>query len=39
MIREIMVKRRQRVWAILIGMAALAVTVEAVTVMIHDRFG
>jgi hypothetical protein len=39
MIREIMVKRRQRVWAILIGMVALAVTVEAVTIMIHDRIG
>jgi hypothetical protein len=39
MIRAIIDKRRQRVWAILIGMAALAITVEAVTIMIHDRIG
>jgi hypothetical protein len=39
MIRVIIDDRRRRVWAILIGMAALAVTVEAVTIMIHDRIG
>jgi hypothetical protein len=30
-------KRLRRVWAILIGMSALAVTVGVVTIMIHDR--
>jgi hypothetical protein len=29
--------RLRRVWAILIGMSALAISVEAVTIMIHDR--
>jgi hypothetical protein len=39
MIRTIIDDRRRRVWAILIGMAALAVTVEAVAITIHDRIG
>jgi hypothetical protein len=29
--------RLRRMWAILIGMTALAVTVVVVTIMIHDR--
>jgi hypothetical protein len=29
--------RLRRVWAILIGMSAVAVTVVGVTIMIHDR--
>jgi hypothetical protein len=29
--------RLRRVWAILIGMSILAVTVGVVTIMIHDR--
>jgi hypothetical protein len=29
--------RLRRVWAILIGMSVLAVTVGVVTIMIHDR--
>jgi len=29
--------RLRRVWVILIGMSALAVTVVMVTIMIHDR--
>jgi hypothetical protein len=36
-IRAIIDDRIRRVWAILIGMAALAVTVDVVTIMIHDR--
>jgi hypothetical protein len=36
MIRAIIDDRIRRVWAILIGMAALAVTVVVVTTMIHD---
>jgi hypothetical protein len=39
MIRAIISDRRRRIWAILIGMVALAITVEAVTIMIHDRIG
>jgi hypothetical protein len=39
MIRAIIDDCRRRVWAILIGMAALANTVEAVTIIIHDRIG
>jgi hypothetical protein len=34
MVRDI---RLRRVWAILIGMSILAVTVGVVTIMIHDR--
>jgi len=37
MIRAIIDDRIRRVWAILAGMAALAVTVAMVTIMIHDR--
>jgi hypothetical protein len=37
MIRAIIDDRLRRVWAILIGMTALAVTVGAVTIVIHDR--
>ena len=37
MLRAIIGDRRRRVWAILIGMAVLAVTVDVVTIMIHDR--
>ncbi len=37
MIRAIIDDRRRRVWAILAGMAAVAVTVGVVTIMIHDR--
>jgi hypothetical protein len=37
MLRAIIGDRRRRVWAILTGMSALAVTVGAVTMMIHDR--
>jgi hypothetical protein len=37
MIRAIIDDRLRRVWAILIGMSAVAVTVVAVTIMIHDR--
>jgi uncharacterized membrane protein len=37
MIRAIIDDRIRRVWAILIGMVAFAVTVVMVTVMIHDR--
>jgi hypothetical protein len=36
MIRAIIDDRIRRLWAILIGMSALAVTVVMVTVMIHD---
>jgi hypothetical protein len=37
MIRAIIDNRIRRVWAILIGMTVLAVTVIMVTVMIHDH--
>jgi hypothetical protein len=37
MIRAIIDDRIRRVWAILAGMAAAAVTVVMVTIMIHDR--
>ena len=37
MIRSIIDHRIRRVWAILIGMSVLAISVEAVTIMIHDR--
>ena len=37
MIRTIIDDRIRRVWAILAGMAALAVTVGVATIMIHDR--
>ena len=37
MIRAIIEDRIRRVWAILAGMAALAVTVAMVPIMIHDR--
>ena len=37
MIRAIIDDRLRRVWAILIGMSAVAVTVGVVTIMIHDR--
>jgi hypothetical protein len=37
MIRSIIDDRLRRVWAILVGMIVLAVSVEAVTIMIHDR--
>jgi hypothetical protein len=37
MIRAIIDDRLRRVWAILIGMSALAATVGVVTIMIHDR--
>jgi hypothetical protein len=39
MIRAIIDDRRRRIWAILIGMSVLAVTVEAVTIVVHDRIG
>jgi hypothetical protein len=39
MIRAFFEDRFRRVWVILIGMMALAVTVEAVTIVIHDRIG
>jgi hypothetical protein len=39
MFRAIIDDRQRKVWAILIGMAALAITVEAVAIMIHDRIG
>jgi hypothetical protein len=37
MIRFPIEDRVRRVWAILIGMSVLGVSVEAVTIMIHDR--
>jgi hypothetical protein len=37
MIRAIIDNRLRRLWAILIGMSVLAVTVELITIMIHDR--
>ena len=37
MLRAIIGDRRRRVWAILIGMSVLAVTVVVVTTTIHDR--
>jgi hypothetical protein len=37
MIRSIIDDRIRRVWAILVGMSVLAVSVEAATIMIHDR--
>jgi hypothetical protein len=37
MIRSIIDDRLRRVWAILVGMSVLAVSVEAATIMIHDR--
>jgi hypothetical protein len=37
MIRAIIDDRLRRVWAILIGMSALAVTVVMITILIHDR--
>jgi hypothetical protein len=37
MIRAIIDDRFRRVWAILIGMSVLAVTVDVVTIMIHDH--
>ena len=37
MIRTIIDDRIRRVWAILAGTAALAVTVGVATIMIHDR--
>ena len=37
MIRAIIGDRIRRVWAILVGMATLAVTVAMVPIMIHDR--
>jgi hypothetical protein len=37
MIRAIIDDRIRRVWVILFGMTALAVIVEAVTIMIHAR--
>ena len=39
MIRAIIEDRLRSVLAILIGMTALAISVEAVTIMIHDRIG
>jgi hypothetical protein len=39
MIRTVLRDRFRRVWVILAGMTALAVSVEAVTIMIHDRIG
>ena len=39
MIRTILKDRFRRVWVILIGMTTLAVSVEVVTIMIHDRVG
>jgi hypothetical protein len=37
MIRAIIDDRLRRAWAILIGMSAMAATVGAVTLVIHDR--
>jgi hypothetical protein len=37
MIRSIIDDRLRREWAILVGMIVLAVSVEAVTIMIHGR--
>jgi hypothetical protein len=37
MIRAIIDDRIRRVWVILFGMTALAIIVEAVTIMIHNR--
>jgi hypothetical protein len=37
MIRAIIDDRIRRVWAILIGMSMVAVTVAVVTIVIHDR--
>jgi hypothetical protein len=37
MIRAIIGDRRRRVWAILVGMSTLAISVEAVTMMIHNH--
>jgi hypothetical protein len=37
MIRAIIDDRIRRVWVILLGMMALAVIVEAVTIIIHTR--
>jgi hypothetical protein len=37
MIRAIIDDRIRRVWAILIGMTTVAITVVMVTIMIHDR--
>jgi uncharacterized membrane protein len=37
MIRAITDKRLRRVWAILIGLTAMAITVGLVTIVIHDR--
>jgi hypothetical protein len=37
LIRAIIDDRLRRVWTILLGMLALAVTVVMVTAMIHDR--
>jgi hypothetical protein len=37
MIRSIIDDPLRRAWAILVGMSVLAVSVEAVTIMIHDR--
>jgi hypothetical protein len=37
MIRAIIDARIRRVWVILFGMTALAIIVEAVTIMIHNR--
>jgi hypothetical protein len=39
MFRAIIDDRQPEGLAILIGMAALAITVEAVAIMIHDRIG
>jgi len=37
MIRSVIDDRVYRVWAILLGMLILVVSVETVTIMIHDR--
>jgi hypothetical protein len=37
MIRAIIDDRIRRIWAILTGMSVLAVTVDVLTIMIHDR--
>jgi hypothetical protein len=39
MIRTIIEDRFRRIWVILIGMTGLAVSVEVVTIIIHDRIG
>jgi hypothetical protein len=39
MIRAFFEERFRRVWVILIGMTALAISVEAVTIVIHGRIG